>query len=285
MRRSGVRIFLTLAVVYIIICVLIFLFQKRFIYFPYRDLVARPDQYGLEYRDVFLSVPSGPKIHGWLVEPKLEGVSHSRFRALGRNIIFFHGNGGNISYSIDTVDLFASLGFRTFIIDYGGYGRSEGSANEEGLYAAGRAALDFFCKQVDLPPEEIVFVGRSLGGGVALELALETPPAALVLESAFSSIHAMSGTLRYLFPLQILLTEKFDNLAKIPRLACPLLVVHSPADEIVPFAQGQRLFEAATCTKSFLEIRGDHNHGYQDSGRLYSDGIVAFIDKHLPEER
>lgn len=282
-RRSGVKLFLTFVVVYAVICVLIFVFQKKFIYFPYRDLVATPGQYGLEYRDVFVSVPSGPKIHGWLVDPKPEGVGNLRYQTLARNIIFFHGNGGNISYSLDTVDLFATLGFRTFIVDYAGYGRSEGSASEEGLYAAGRAALEFFCKEVDLPPEEIIFVGRSLGGGVAVELALETPPAALVLESAFSSIWKMAGTMRYLFPLQILLTEKFDNLAKVPQLACPLLVVHSPADEIVPFEQGRSLFEAATCEKRFLEIRGDHNHGYHDSGELYSEGILAFLDKYVPE--
>jgi len=283
-RRSGVKLFLTFVVVYAVICVLIFVFQKKFIYFPYRDLVGTPGQYGLEYRDVFVSVPSGPKIHGWMVEPKPEGVGNMRFQTLSRNIIFFHGNGGNISYSLDSVDLFASLGFKTFIIDYGGYGRSEGSANEEGLYAAGRAALNFFCKEADLSPDEIIFVGRSLGGGVAVELALDTPPAALVLESAFCSIWEMSGPMRYIFPLQVLLTEKYDNLAKMPRLTCPLLVVHSPTDEIVPFEQGRRLFEAATGEKSFLEIRGDHNHGYCDSGQLYAEGIAAFLDKYVPEQ-
>lgn len=278
------KILLTVVAVYAVICVIIFFFQKRLIYFPYRDLVATPDQYGLEYREVLVSVPSGPKIHGWIVEPKLEVIGNPRFRAFCRNIIFFHGNGGNISYSIDTVDLFASLGYRTFIFDYGGYGRSGGSAGEKGLYAAGRAVLDFFCMEVKQSPENIVFVGRSLGGGVAVELALETPPAALVLESAFCSIHAMSGTMRYLFPLQLLLTEKYDNISKMPRLECPLLVVHSPGDEIVPIEQGRRLFEAATCEKSFLEIRGDHNHGYQDSGAIYIDGLKEFLDRHVPEK-
>jgi fermentation-respiration switch protein FrsA (DUF1100 family) len=312
--------------------------QKRFIYIPFAEIAATPDQAGLDYRDVFFEAGDRTRIHGWIVEPlpgwdggapagdgslaaepaavgaAPDGVSAAAAApaaggsalAVRGHLLFFHGNGGNVSYSMDALRVFAEKGFRTFIIDYRGYGRSEGSPGEAGLYADAEAALETFCTECGVTPAEIVYVGRSLGGGVALELALRRPPAALILESPFTSIREMAGMMRYILPVQWILTDKFDNLTKIGRLATPLLVIHSPEDEIVPFDHGRRLFDAAggagsgaagsaagsgpgggtvggRLHKEFLEIRGDHNGGFAESGDLYADGFTGFVGAWLGE--
>jgi fermentation-respiration switch protein FrsA (DUF1100 family) len=271
-----VNLFLTFLVGYAVLCLVVVFFQKRFIYYPFADLIGTPKQVGVPFRDVFFEASDGVRIHGWIVEPKENPVRAS--------VIFFHGNGGNISYSMETAALFANLGFRAFMVDYRGYGRSDGRPGEKGLYADAEGALAFFCGEYGLEPRDVVYIGRSLGGGVALELALRRPPAALVLESPFTSIRDMAGAVRFILPLQILLVDRFDNLAKMPRLAVPLLVVHSPEDEIVPFSHGRRLFEAAPEPREFLEIMGDHNGGYDLSGELYWSGLKRFVDRHASGE-
>jgi len=269
-----VNLFQTFLVGYAVLCLVVVFFHKRFIYYPFADLIGTPKQVGVPFRDVFFEAADGVRIHGWIVEPDGDPV-----RA---NVLFFHGNGGNISYSMDTVALFAQLGFRAFFVEYRGYGRSDGRPDEKGLHADAAGALKYFCGEYGLEPKDVVYVGRSLGGGVALKLALRSPPAALVLESPFTSIREMAGAARYLLPLQILIFDRFDNLAGIPNLAVPLLVVHSREDEIVPFFHGRRLFEAAPEPKEFLEILGDHNGGYHLSGELYQTGLSRLVEKHAP---
>jgi pimeloyl-ACP methyl ester carboxylesterase len=294
-KRRIVNVFLTFLVGYAVLCLFVAFFQKRFIYYPFADLIATPKQVGVPFRDVFFEAADGVRIHGWIVEPAAGPFGESGESAgnpgeaaprpagpVRANVLFFHGNGGNISYSMETVALFAQLGFRTLFVDYRGYGRSDGRPGERGLHADAEGALDFFCSECGLEPGEIVYVGRSLGGAVALELALRRPPAALVLESPFVSVRAMAGMVRYLLPLQVLLTDRFDNLSRIPGLAVPLLVIHSREDEIVPYGHGRRLFEAAPEPKEFLDIIGDHNGGYHLSGDLYWKGISRFVAEHTP---
>jgi uncharacterized protein len=261
--------------VYAVLCLLVFFFHRRLIYFPYSALVSTPSEAGLDYRDVFFDAADGPKIHGWIVEP-FPGATGAVVSPRA-NLLFFHGNGGNLSYSVEALRTFAVMGYRTLAIDYRGYGRSGGSPHEEGLYRDAEAALRFFCDEYGLRADEVVYVGRSLGGGVALELALREKPAALVLESPFASIRDMAGMMGYLFPLRLLLGDRYDNVGKVGGLDCPLLVIHSGEDEVVPFRQGVRVFEAAAEPKEFIEIRGGHDEGYYESGSVYTEGFMQFV--------
>ncbi len=263
------RILLHLVVIYIAFCVVLFFIQKRMIFFPGRELTITPAELGKQYRDIWFISSDGTRINGWLMEPaEVKG-----------NIVVCHGNAGNVSNRADTFRIFEELGYRTLIFDYRGYGLSEGKPDEDGLYDDGTAAVEFFCKEFDLEPGDLIYFGRSLGSAVALEIALRRPPAALVIESAFTSTTDMGGMFRYLAPLSLIVTQKFDNKGKISRLAVPLLVIHSSKDDVVPFSQGRSLFEAATCTKEFLEIRGDHNFGFVDSEELYTDGLGSFLER------
>ena len=266
------KLFLSLIVMYLVFCAVLFLLQKRFIYFPYSDLDATPDLAGMAYREVTFRSDGGPEIHGWVVE----AADQENTRG---HILFCHGNAGNISHRLDTLMIFSGLGFRTLLFDYRGYGRSGGSADEEGLYDDGEAAAHFLCDEYSLDPDEIVYFGRSLGGAVALELARRRPPAALVLESSFTRAAEMGGVLGYIFPLRLIVNQKYDNISKIPEVDVPILFIHSKEDEIVPFEQGRRLFDAAVCEKEFLEIEGGHNTGFLDSGEAYPQGLSSFLNR------
>lgn len=269
-KGTRVRILLHLVVIYVVFCVVLFFIQKRLIFFPGRQLVTSPGELGKQYREVWFPSSDGVRINAWIVEPE---------NVLG-NVIVCHGNAGNISHRQDTFRIFEEMGCRTLIFDYRGYGLSEGKPDEEGLYVDCTAAIDFFCREYGLEPGDLVYFGRSLGSAVALEASFRRPPAALILESAFTCTADMGGVFRYMAPLSLLITQKFDNIEKIPRVTVPLLVIHSKEDDVVPFDQGRRLFEAAVCTKEFLEIRGDHNYGFVDSGEIYTRGLVSFLEKN-----
>jgi len=284
--RRVVKLLFFCMIVYGVLCVLLFFVQKRFIYFPYPEMVDKPDQLGLRFQDVSFQSVDGLELHGWIVEPRDYGAA-ARQGEIGANqtvrgnILFFHGNAGNISHNLETLQLFAEVGYRVFAFDYRGYGLSEGRPDEQGLYDDGEGAIRFFCDEFGLRTDELVYLGRSLGGAVALEMALRRTPAALVLESTFTSVRDMGGMLRYLVPLRLILTNRFDNLSKVSRVTCPLLVIHSEGDELVPVQHGHALFDAADArTKEFLEITGGHNDGFIDSGDFYSQGIDRFLREH-----
>lgn len=246
--------------------------EHIFLYFPERELVATPADAGLPYEDVFFPASDGVRLHGWYVpgEP-------------GRPVVLFcHGNAGNISHRVHNLRLFRErLGASVFIFDYRGYGLSEGRASEEGTYADARGALAWL-RSKGWTPERAVYFGRSLGGAVAAQLALESPPAALVLESPFPSVAAMGR--RHYPGLHLLLgwtvRARYDTLEKIGRVRAPLLVFQGERDTIVPTDMARRVFEAAGGPKTFHLIPGaGHNdtlfHGeaeYWETWRRFLEG-------------
>jgi fermentation-respiration switch protein FrsA (DUF1100 family) len=226
-----------------------------------RELVATPADVGLRYEEVFFPAADGVRLHGWLV-PGLPG------RPL---VLFCHGNAGNISHRVENLRLFRErLGVSVFIFDYRGYGRSEGHATEEGTYADARGALAWL-RGRGWEPARIVYFGRSLGAAVAVQLALEAPPAGLVLETPFPSVPAM-GRHHYSLLYWLLgwaLAARYDVEARIGRLHVPLLVFQGDRDTIVPERMARDLFARAREPKTFHLIRGaGHNdtlrHGEAD---------------------
>lgn len=239
---------------------------SRMIFYPDSYLVGSPRDIGLEYEDVELEVAGGGRSHGWLIPGPGD-----------KTILWFHGNAGNISHRLDNIRLLHDLvGSSILIIDYGGYGHSDGEPSEARMYADARAALRYL-RERGVEPEQTVYFGRSLGSAVALELALESPPARLILETPFESIRAMARTL---LPASLarIVPQRFDNLSRIDRVLCPVLFIHGDRDEIVPAEQGRALFAAAREPKSFHIIRGaGHNDTYAVGGEKYFAAIRDFI--------
>jgi len=244
----------------------VWLFQERMVYFPSRELALGPGDVGLRHDDLFLDTPDGCRLHGWYLP-----ASEAR-----GTVLFCHGNAGNISHRLETLTLLHGLGFNVLIFDYRGYGRSTGSPSEQGSYADVLAAWTHLLSERGESPSRIVLMGRSLGAGVAVWLARRVNPAALVIESGFTSVPDL-GKRIYPFLPRFLARLRYDSLSCMAELSCPVLVAHSPDDEIVPYDMGLILFGAAREPKRFLMMRGDHNDGFMATGTAYVKGLDSFL--------
>ena len=253
-------------------CLMLLALQSRLVFFPTREIDATPADAGLPYQDVSFTAADGTRLHGWWVSaPGARGT-----------VLFFHGNAGNVSHRLHSLRSFHELGMNTFIFDYRGYGRSEGVPSEEGTYRDAGAAWRWLAEERGVPPGEVVFFGRSLGGAVAAWLAGRHPPRALILESTFTSVPALGAELYPWLPVRLLARIRYDTLRLLPGVRCPVLVVHSPQDEVIPFHHGRRLWEAASAPKEFLEITGSHNAGFVTTGPAYEAGIARFLERYGP---
>ena len=239
---------------------------------PTRDPGATPGDVGLRWEDVTLTTDDGVRLHAWYVPAE---------NARG-TLLFCHGNGGNLSWRVDSLRIFHDLGLSSFIFDYRGYGQSEGVPSPEGLARDARAAWDWL-RDRGVEPGGIVLFGRSLGGAVALELTRSVTPRALILESTFASPF---GVLRldFLAPLlRLAVGDVWNSREAAGRLAIPVLCLHSPDDGIVPFREGRRLYEAVAGEKAFVEIRGGHNEGFLLSRETYVPALDRFLTEHFGE--
>lgn len=246
---------------------LLFFWQERLIYFPTRAWAGTPSDVGLAYEEVWLEAADGVKLSAWFVpSASPRGV-----------VLFFHGNAGNISHRLESLALFHRLGLSTLIVDYRGYGRSEGSPAEQGTYLDAEAAWRHLVEERQVSPPKIILFGESLGGAVAARLAQTHSPGALILLSTFTSIPDMGAQAYPFLPVRLLARVNYNTQARLPEIHCPVLIVHSPDDEVVPYSHGQRLFAAANAPKEFLELQGGHNEGIVISAAQYEAGIDGFI--------
>ena len=208
------------------------------------------------------------------VQEVMIGPVHAWYFAGDPVVLLCHGNGGNISHRLEKLRLIKRAGAGALIFDYRGYGKSEGTPSEKHTYEDGEAAYRWLASTTTA---RIVLYGESLGGGVATELATRVPAAGLVLDSAFTSALDMGKRIFPWLPVRLLVRYKYDNLAKIAAVKMPVLVMHSPQDEIIPYDMGRRLFEAAPGKKAFVEMRGGHNDGFYLSRDAYVDGLKSFF--------
>ncbi len=256
---------------YLIIILLAFFLQSHFIFFPQKHIDQTPDLLSLKYEDVFFRVENNIKLHGWWIQAvNSRGV-----------ILFFHGNAGNISHRLESIQSFNKIGLSVFIFDYRGYGLSEGKISEAGLYSDAEASWKYLTEIRNFKPSEIIIFGRSLGGAIATWLAKAYEPAALIIESTFTSVKEAAAELYPFLPVKLLLRFNFNTIDFIPEVKCPILIIHSRDDELIPFNHGLRLFNAATLKKELLEIRGSHNNGFFYSAETYKLGLENFISRHL----
>ena len=229
-----------------------------------RSLIFAPSRYpagnwhpaGLAFEDAWFVAGDGAKLHGWY-------VPHSQARVV---VLFCHGNGGNVAMWSDVQRILRDrMGVASLSFDYRGYGRSEGTPSETGVLADGRAARAWLARRVGIAENQIVVMGRSLGGAVAVDLAAADGARGLILESTFTSLPEVAqANMPMLSPGSVMQTQ-LNSLAKIGNYHGPLLQSHGTADRLIPFAMGRRLFEAANEPKRFIAIQGgDHNDPQSD---------------------
>lgn len=267
------------AFAYLIACIAILFYQNHLIFFPTANLETTPAAYNLFYRDVWIPVPAGfnktESLHGWWI-PAAEmetGV-----------VLHLHGNGFNIGANLSQALCFHQLGLSVLLIDYRGYGRSPGKfPTESSVYADANAAWNYLVNEKRILPRQILLYGHSLGGAIAIHLATQHAEAAgLIVQSSFTSMRAMVTQLGHfwLFPIDLLLTQKFDSIHKVTSLTRPVLFTHGTADRTIPAAMSQQLFAATPEPKQvFLVADADHNDVAEVGGIEYTHTLRKFIDQ------
>lgn len=241
---------------------------------PTREITATPADAGLRYEDVALTADDGVRLHAWYVPAENARAT----------LLFCHGNGGNLSWRVESLRIFHDLGLSSLVFDYRGYGRSEGSPSPEGIARDARAAWNWL-QDRGVASGDIVLFGRSLGGAVALELTRSVRPRVLILESTFASPFGVLH-LDFMAPLlRAAVGDIWNSREAAERLTVPTLCIHSPDDGIVPFREGRRLYEAVAGEKAFVEIRGSHNGGFLRSREIYVPALDRFLTEHFGQIR
>lgn len=266
------------AAVYVGLGLYLYVFQAGYVYFPdlpSRQVDATPADIGLAFDAVMLRTADGETLAGWFIPaPAARGT-----------LLYLHGNGGNIGHRLDQIEVFHRLGLNVFIIDYRGYGASSGKPSEQGTYQDALAAWHWLMQEKRVAPERIVLFGESLGGAIAAWLAARQPPAGLVIYASFTSVPEMAQALYPMFPASRLVRYRYDTRAALGSVTCPLLILHSPEDEIIPFSHGQALLEAAREPKRLVELRGGHNDALWVSRDIFAREIGTFLDAFLSGQR
>jgi hypothetical protein len=264
---------------YVLLLLTVFLLQGRMIYYPVEGLAGTPADAGLDYEDVWLEAADGVRLHGWWLPAPGGG------RGPG-TAVFCHGNAGNVSHRLATLRVIHGLGLSCLLFDYRGYGRSQGEPSEQGLYMDAAAAWEHAVAERGVEPGRVVLWGRSLGGAVAARLARERSdagqaPGALILESTFSSAVELGRRLYPYLPVRLLSRHRYPAARAVAGVDCPVLVMHSPDDDIVPLALGRKVYEAAPEPKRFFELAGGHNDGPRISPG-YAPAVQDFLREFLP---
>jgi fermentation-respiration switch protein FrsA (DUF1100 family) len=239
-----------LAAAVVALLALAYVKQESLVYFPDRHVRFTPADLGMAYEEMLLRAGDGVTVAAWWVPaPRSRGA-----------LIFCHGNAGNMGDRVGKLRLFHDLGLSVLAFDYRGYGTSQGRPSEEGTAGDMDAAVAHVRDVREVPADRTVFYGESLGGAVAVEAATRFLPAALVVESTFTSARDMARRHYPLVPVS-LVRLGYDTLSRIGALACPKLILHGPRDTIVPFEMGEALYRTASEPKRFATLLGDHNSG------------------------
>jgi hypothetical protein len=262
------------AIGYAVLAVALFFYQPNLLYFPdmpSREIEATPADIGLGFEALTLTTRDDEQLDAWFIPADpARGV-----------LLFCHGNAGNISHRLESIRVFHELGLSVLIFDYRGYGQSSGKPTEKGSYRDADAAWHYLVTQRGIPAEHIILFGRSLGASVAADLATRQSAAAVILESGFTSVPDLAAKFYPWLPVRWLSRYQYDTRKKLADIHSPVLIVHSRDDEIISYANGERLFEAANEPKQFLELRGGHNDGFFVSGKDYIQGLDSFLEMIL----
>jgi fermentation-respiration switch protein FrsA (DUF1100 family) len=250
---------------------LLWLGQRSLLYLP-SGAILRPESLGLaSAEEVTIRTNDGLDLGAWFV-PSLTGLAKT-------TVIVFNGNAGNRSYRAPLAAGLSRRGFNVLLFDYRGYGGNPGSPSEQGLSLDAEAAWVYVTKRRSQEGNRVVYFGESLGTAVAVSLATTHPPAALVLRSPFTSMTDVASHHYWFLPVRRLLWDRYDSLACLRRVRCPLLVIAGTGDRVIPFGLSRRLYDAASGPKSFLAVPGaDHNNADLVSGSTVVDAVTRLID-------
>jgi uncharacterized protein len=269
MMKMLIQTGIIFALAYVAVTCFIYFTQDNMLYFPDTEILQTPKHINLAYSEAVFETEDGVNISGWYVPARDEKWV----------LLLCHGNAGNISHRLDNIKVFNNLNLTVFAFDYRGYGKSKGTASEQGTYLDAEAAWNYLINIKHKLPENIIIYGHSLGASIASELALGKNPAGLIIESGFTSIPDIGKNHYPWLPVHLISKYKYATIDKIASIKCNKLIIHSPDDEVIPFKHGKLLYEKACRPKSFLQINGDHNSGFLVSGTKYTEGLKKFFLK------
>jgi uncharacterized protein len=276
-RKRIVRLGMSLGRIYLLLCIALYFLQGRFIFAPAKTIEETPTNFGLKFNEVWLPISTSNskpgRIHGWWIPAPSKTA---------KTLLYFHGNGVNIGANAEQAARFHDLGLSVFLFDYRGYGKSEGSfPSENAVYADAQRAWDYLTQEQKIAPEKIVFYGHSLGGAIAINLATQHPNAGgLIVQSSFSSAVEMAKQKWWtaIFPVNVLLNQRFDSIYKVPQIQMPVLYLHGTADTLIPFEMSKRLFEKTRSPKQLkLFPNAGHNDVAQVGGAAYTQTVKNFV--------
>jgi uncharacterized protein len=263
------RFFLIAALFVLALWGLVLWAQPRMAFFPSRGVQRTPEAAGIPYKDLQITTSDGITLHGWWLEhPEARG-----------QVIYWHGNGGNLSLWLDVFADIHRRGFSVLAVDYRGYGASAGSPSEKGLYLDAEAATRHFTEHVRRENLPTIYWGRSLGSSIAAYAASRGAPDALILESPFPDVRTLFAGNPLMLGLSVFATYRFAASEHLSGYRGPLLVIHGDTDSVIPFAAGQKVFERApTQQKTFIVLKNaDHNDMYARRDD-YWPAIERFIE-------
>ena len=253
------RLVLILLAAYAAVIALLLIFEKRLIFFP--QVPGRPSgdwsPPGLGQEEVWLTTRDGVRLNAWWI-PARAGLDSGNLPT----ILCFHGNAANIAWRADVYRFLRDLPANVLALEYRGYGKSEGSPSEAGIYRDAEAAYAYLLRERGLPPRQIIALGQSLGTAVAAELAAQNELGGIVLEAPFPSARAMARRTFWFVPgLPWLIRSHFDTANNLQtansKFGAPLLVIHCTSDPVIPFAFGKEVYDRAPQPKSFLAVKGE----------------------------
>jgi fermentation-respiration switch protein FrsA (DUF1100 family) len=276
-RTAVKRIFLSavvfVAVAYAGILGWFFVKEDSFVYYPRKGLTT-PESFNIGIEQVSFMTPDSVRLVCWVIPARKEYPSDYWF-------LYFHGNGGNISSRgyVAHFKTYQQMGINTLAVDYRGYGLSEGSPSEEGLYTDAFAAFNYLVNERRVAPKKIVLFGYSLGSAVATDLAAKVDAGGLILEGALTSAPSIGQEQYPFLPVNWIMKNRFASMDKIKSVTEPKLFLHARADEVIPFEFGKELFAAATEPKLFVETAGGHNTAHTEDSAGFYGGIAKFLDQ------
>jgi fermentation-respiration switch protein FrsA (DUF1100 family) len=262
------KYFVYLIVVLGIFFVFIRYIEKKSLFFPLKDIEYTPDDIGLHYERLSIETEDSVSLSAWYIAAEQNRAT----------VLFSHGNGGNISHRLEKIKMLNDLGLNVLIFDYRGYGMSEGSPSEEGLYRDVQAVYTYMVETMHIDPGTTIGYGESLGGAVIIDLAGRSELGGIIIEGSFTSIADIAKKYFPFIPPAVY-RSKFDSKSKVAGVTAPKLHFHSRRDEVVPYELGRKLFESAPEPKEFIELQGGHNDSFLVSESIFKAGIDDFVGR------
>lgn len=264
-------VIIVVAVIYFFSAVYRFATQSYFVYRPDKEITKDPFNIRLYFEEIIFKASDGTDLSGWFIPVKNhKGV-----------ILVLHGKSGNISKRLAFLNYFTrKLGLSTFIIDYRGYGKSDGKPDEVGTYLDSEAAWKYLTEVRKIKPGDIIIFGRSLGGPIAARLASKVKARALILESTFTTIKDIVKQMYPYLPVKRFFKFEYPTIDYLKKVHSPVLIIHSSEDDYIPFSHAAKLYGAANKPKKFLKIKGSHSKNYLISEDVYIEGIKSFLSSH-----